>query len=100
MEKSRCLLKLLVPNMSVMVAKYSRGRLSHFEYPGLLDAPAMSAATVDLAADWTRSIAILSPLQADLPRAVLRLSSQPPGGRELSERESKVSLLLLSAGGR
>lgn len=54
--------------MSEVVAKYSGGRLSHFEYPGLLDAPAMCTATVDLAADWTQSIAIPSPLQAFLPQ--------------------------------
>lgn len=50
------------------MTKYSGGRLSHFEYPGLLDAPAMCIATVDLAADCTRSIAIPSPLQAYLPQ--------------------------------
>lgn len=53
--------------MSEMVAKYSEERLSHFEYPGLLDAPAMCTATVDLAANWTRSIVVPFLLQVYLP---------------------------------
>lgn len=74
MEKSLHLLKLLVPKMSEIVAKYCGGGVAGgdylaFEYPGLLDAPVMCAATVDLAANWAWSIAVPFSLQAYLSQS-------------------------------